>query len=135
MDSRLLTTALRSNAAYSGGSGLALAVGAPALDGPFGVHAGILATVGVSLIGYAAAIIVALRSERLVRPMGFAAVAGDVGWCVAALVLILVTSALTATGEIALAVISIPVAGFAIAQAEGLLNTRPNRRSTPAPTV
>lgn len=118
--SSTLARALRANAVFSTASGVGLAVASPAIDEWSGVPLWLLVAVGVGLLGYAAVLLVGSRRADLVVATGRSAVAGDIGWCVGAAVLIAATSWLTTPGELALAGLSIPVAVLAAWQWHGL---------------
>ena len=116
----LLRAVLRENAVFSAGSGAVLALGSPGLDSWLGVDAWILLALGVGLVAYAASLWVGAGRGETLRLTGQTAIAGDIGWVIGAAVLIAATSWLTRNGEIALAVVSIPVALFATGQIIGL---------------
>ena len=69
---------------------------------------------------YAADLLWFARSPRLLVTGGRLAVIADVVWVIAAAALIAFTAVLTRQGEIALALVSLVVAGFAVAQFVGL---------------
>ena len=116
----LLRSILRENAVFSILSGAVLTAGSPGLDSWLGVHAIVLLIAGVGLIGYGASVWFGASRAATVVETGKVAVAGDVGWILAAVVLIAATSVLTRNGELALAIVSVPVALFAIGQVIGL---------------
>lgn len=115
------STVLRANAAYCIVCGVAMAIGAAALAEWSGAPVGVLVTLGIGLVGYGVAVVVvvASRSGPLVD-IGRVAVIGDIGWLAVTALVIVATGWLTDAGEIALAVISVPVAVFAVAQTIGL---------------
>lgn len=117
---RMLRMALRENAAISGVSGLVLLLGAAWLDGWLGIDWWLLATVGVGLLVYAVDLAWVARDDRLLVPGARMAIAADVAWVLGAVALIAFTAVLTRRGEIALAVVSLVVAGLAAAQWVGL---------------
>jgi hypothetical protein len=116
----LLSRALVENALFSGATGLGLVIGARWLDGWLGLNAWLLAAVGVGLLVYAADLAWLSRSEPWLIPGGRLAVVADIGWIIAAVALIAFTAVLTTPGELALALVSLVVAGFATAQWIGL---------------
>jgi hypothetical protein len=116
----LLSRAMVDNALFSGGTGLVLVIGARWLDGWLGLNAWLLASVGVGLLVYAADLAWLSRSDRWLIPGGRLAVVADIGWVIAAAALIAFTAVLTTRGELALALVSVVVAGFAAAQWIGL---------------
>lgn len=116
----LLSKAMVDNAFFSGATGLVLLIGARWLDGWLGLSAWLLAALGVGLLLYAADLAWLSRSDRWLIPGGRLAVVADIGWVVAAAALIAFTAVLTKQGELALALVSVMVAGFAAAQWIGL---------------
>ncbi len=116
----MLATVMLENAAFSAVSGAVLVAGATGLDSWLGVHAGVLVAVGAGLMVYAVQLFVWYRSPRGLRRGGRMAVAADVAWVLGAVALIAFTDTLTAAGELALAAVSVVVAGFAAAQSAGL---------------
>ena len=80
----------------------------------------LLAGLGVGLVVYAADLLWLARSSRMIVAGGRAAVLADVAWVIAAAALIAFSAVLTRQGELALAIVSIVVAGFAAAQWIGL---------------
>lgn len=128
----LLADALSINAVTSLVTGAVLVVGAPWLDTTLGAPPLVLAGVGLGLVLFAAAILVALGRPTHLRAAARVVVAADAGWVVAAVVVI-AADVLTATGAVLLAGVSAVVAGFAVAQTVGLrragdshlLGTRP----------
>lgn len=113
---RLLKTAMMDNAFVSGISGLVLVVGATGLDTWLGVNQWVLVGVGVGLLGFAADLVWWSRSDRLLKVGGRIAVAADAAWVIGAVLLIAFTGVLTRSGDMALAAVSVVVAGFALAQ-------------------
>lgn len=115
-----LARVLRGNAVFSAVSGIVLVLGALRLDDRWGVPDWLLALVGVGLVIYAAALVVGAGRDDLLVSTGWSAVVGDIGWCGAAVGVIAATDWLTTEGEIALGLVSIPVAVFAVEQWIGL---------------
>ena len=117
----LLSRAMSENALFSGIAGLVLIVGtAFGLDDWLGLNAWLLAALGVGLVVYAADLLWLARSPRWLVRGGMMAVVADVTWVLAAAALIAFTAVLSEQGEIALAIVSLVVAGFAAAQWVGL---------------
>ena len=122
----LLSRALTENAWFSGIAGMVLIAGAAlGLDGWLGVEAWLLAALGVGLVIYAIDLLLVARSPRWIVQGAKAAVLADIAWVVIAAALIGFTAVLSTQGEVALAIVSLVVAGFAAAQWVGLrkLNT------------
>ncbi len=116
----LLSKAMKENAIFSGLAGLVLIVGASGLDGWLGVDAWLLAAIGLGLVVYAADLMWWSRSPRWLVNGGRMAVVADLGWVVAAAALIAFTAVLSSQGEVALALVSVVIAGLAAAQWLGL---------------
>ena len=117
----MLSKAMLENALFSGASGLILIIGAAlGLDDWLGINAWLLVGLGVGLVIYAIDLSFFARSPRWLIPGGRMAVAADVAWVIAAVALIAFTAALSDAGEVALAAVSLIVAGFAVAQWIGL---------------
>ncbi|HDH03329.1 MAG TPA: hypothetical protein ENH15_03690, partial [Actinobacteria bacterium] len=117
---RLLKTAMMENSLVSGISGLVLVAGASGLDTWLGVNVWVLVGAGVGLIAFGAVLIWWSRSSKWLRLGGRIAVVGDTAWVVGAVLLIAFTDVLTGSGEVALAGVTVIVAGFATAQWIGL---------------
>ncbi|MEN8237692.1 MAG: hypothetical protein ABFR53_00685 [Actinomycetota bacterium] len=117
----LLGRALSANALFSGTSGLVLLVGASGLDGWLGVDARVLAGIGAGLMLYAIVLSIWARSQTWLRRGGVFAIAGDSLWVAGAVALIALTSVLTTAGEVALGVVTIAVAAFAVIQVIGVV--------------
>lgn len=120
MRNHLLSRAMVENALFSGATGLVLVIGARWLSGWLVLNAWLLAALGVGLLLYAADLVWLSRSERFLLAGGRLAVVADIGWVIAAAALITFTAVLTTPGELALALVSLVVAGFAAAQWIGL---------------
>jgi hypothetical protein len=116
----LLSKAMQENALFSATAGIVLIAGAPWLDTWLGVNGWLLVAAGVALIVFAADLVWWSRSARLLNSGGRMAVISDIAWVVGAASLIAFTAVLTRQGEIALALVSTVVAGFAAAQWIGL---------------
>ena len=117
----LLAKALTENAAFSAIAGAVMIAGAVlGLDAWLGVDAWLLFVLGVGLVIYAVDLLWVARSPKWLVPGGRAAVIADITWVVVAAALIGFTAVLTRQGEVALAIVSVVVAGFAAAQLVGL---------------
>lgn len=122
---KLLAVALSSNAVFSGGCGLTLAVGAPALAGPLGIPAWLLAGIGAALIAFSGLLLWILADPARLAPGGRTALAADLAWIAGGILLLVgFPSLLTPTGNAALAAVTVVVAVFASGQALGLLRIR-----------
>lgn len=121
----LLRAAMVENGLFSGLSGLAVAVGSPALDVWLGVNQWLLLGVGIGLLSYAALLLVASRRAGLLRPVGQLSVAGDLLWVAGAAGLISLGDVLTGRGNLTLALVTAVVLALAAMQWLGL------RRLTP----
>lgn len=116
----LLGKAMIDNAIVSGLTGLGLTASATSIDDWLGVNAWAIAVVGLGLIGFALDLAFRARSPRWLVKGGKLAVAGDSLWVVGSFALIGFSDVLSPSGEVALAGVSLVVAGFAIAQYIGL---------------
>ena len=116
----LLSNAMQENALFSGISGIVLIAGAPWLDTWLGVNGWLLVAAGVGLIVFASDLVWWSRSAKLLISGGRMAVISDIAWVVGAASLIAFTAVLSRQGELALAIVSVVVAGFAAAQWIGL---------------
>lgn len=119
---RRLRLALRANAVFSGGCGLALVV-AP---GAWAAFIGLpwpwaLAVLGIGLAGFAALAAWTAADVLARRPLAAAIVAADVLWVAASPVAMLAgAGTLTAAGQAAVAAVALAVAALAAAQWTGL---------------
>ncbi|MGI9666870.1 MAG: hypothetical protein ACR2N2_07210 [Acidimicrobiia bacterium] len=119
MSSNLLRNALRLNAGFSAASAAVLIVGGASLATWLGVPTEIVYIVGFGLLPFAA--LAWWTSRTLDRRSTMAIIVGDVVWVVLAFAVIFgVEDAMSAAGAWALALVSIVVADFAIAQTIGL---------------
>ncbi len=114
---------MAANAWFSALSGLALAAAGPFLAGFVGVEGVVLGVVGAGLVVYGLGLAVAARSDSHRILGGKLAVVADAGWVTGAAGLIVGTDLLTVEGEVALGVVSVVVAGFAVAQTHALRKT------------
>lgn len=116
-----LTTSMRTNAVFSAISGLAAIGLALLFDRPLGLEPWLLGVLGIGLIAYGAQLAVWVRSERLTVPGARVATAADVAWVVSAVVILTAfPSAMSTTGRIVFAVVSLVVADLALMQGLGL---------------
>ncbi|MGI9601806.1 MAG: hypothetical protein ACR2QE_07970 [Acidimicrobiales bacterium] len=108
------TRALRTNAAYCAASGVvAIAASGPLAD-RLDLPRWLLAAVGVGLLAYAPIIWFFANRRPVRRTELLAAFWGDVGWCLAAVVLISWPGLLSGAAAASLAVVSAPVLVFAV---------------------
>ncbi|MEZ4217189.1 MAG: hypothetical protein R3E88_11975 [Myxococcota bacterium] len=118
---RTLRTALRANAAFSGGSGLALLAGDgffAALLGAF-QHVGEVQLVGAGLVAFAAVLVALARRAAIPAAAARAVVVADAVWVVGSAVALL-AAPLPTLGAAAVALVALVVAGLAVWQAAGL---------------
>lgn len=116
----LLGKAMIDNAIVSGLTGLGLTASATSIDDWLGLNAWVVAAVGLGLIGFAFDLVIWARSPRWLIKGGKLAATGDTLWVIASLALIGFSDVLSPFGEVAVAGVSVVVAGFAIAQFVGL---------------
>ncbi len=119
MSDRLLRSALVANAGFSALSGAVLVVASVPLAEVLEVPAWLLIVIGAGLIPFALGV---LRTARTPEPSDVRAIiAADVGWVVVAIgVVILAGSAMATTAVVALCVVTVIVADFALLQYVGL---------------
>lgn len=118
---RLLAAVMSGNAAFSGLSGLALTVGSPWLAGWFEVASGPLAAVSVALIGFAAVLVWLVATPSRLRAGARLVVAADLMWILGAGIVIgLPPGALSPSGDVVLAGVTVVVAGLAAGQLVGM---------------
>ena len=111
-----LRNLLGANGLFSAANGLALLGGAAVLDEALGLDVWLLAVCGLMLVGYGASLGLAARAGDPI-PAGRLASAMDVAWVVGAgAILVGFPSAMTGIGRLALLVVSVVVAGFAVLQ-------------------
>lgn len=108
------------NAVFSALTGLVVAFGSGRLDDWLGVDARLLVLLGVGLVVYALDLVWSTRSPDRLAIGGRVAVAADAGWVVGAVALVAATDVLTPSGETDLVVVTLVVAGLAVAQWIGL---------------
>ena len=116
----LLRKALISNAAFSGLSGTTLFVAAPWLSEGMGIPQSIiLRVVGLSLLGFAVALILNATRAEVNRRQAWIAVALDFAWVLGSAALVSL-QLLTASGNWAVVVVADVVLVLALAQTIGL---------------
>ena len=118
--SSLLRKALMSNAAFSGLTGSFLTIAAPWLSQRMGIpEPMILRVAGVSLLGFAAALLLNATHHEIDRKQAWAAVGLDFTWVLGSVVLVSL-QLLTLSGNWAIVAVADIVLLFALAQALGL---------------
>lgn len=117
---QLLRMILRENAAFSVLSGAVLAGGSFALDSWLGVHWAWPLAIGLGLLAYGPMLWIGSSRPQDLVTTGRLAVAGDIGWVAASIVIVAATDWLTSNGDLALLAVTAIVAIFAIGQAIGL---------------
>ena len=127
MSDRLLRIALRANAVFSGVSAGVLIAGGSALAEWLGIPTAIIVLVGLGLVPWAGFAWWTSRTLELTAVRVI--IAGDIAWVVGAIVVLIgFGDDMTTAGVWSLALVSIGVADFAIAQSIGL-----RRLATPVP--
>jgi len=120
---RLLRTALRIDAAASGGLGLVSLAGAPLLAGPVGAPEAALRGVGGFLVVFGIALVVLSTRPTMPVPLVWAVVVGNLAW-VAASAVVALLAPLTVLGTVVAAVQAVGVAVFADLEWLGLRRMR-----------
>jgi hypothetical protein len=124
---------VRSNAVFSGVSGLVLLAGAGALEETLGLEGWILALAGAALVQYGALLWLLAQRHSAVAAATFATVM-DGGWVVGAAGLLLAfPTVMTPVGRSALLAVSVVVLGFAESQFFELRRARGSDRSVAVP--
>jgi len=119
--SRLLRLALRANAAFSTVSGLVLAVTAPLLGPWLGIPPLGLAVVGLGLLPFAWLLFRNAVRTPIHEPEARLAVGADIAWVMGSVALVAFDPlGLALAGRVAVIVIALCVADFALLQALGL---------------
>jgi len=120
---RLLRTALRIDAAASGGLGLVSLAGAPLLAGPVGAPEAALRGVGGFLVVFGIALVVLSTRPTMPVPLVWAVVVGNLAW-VAASAVVALLAPLTVLGTVVAVVQAVGVAVFADLEWLGLRRMR-----------
>lgn len=111
---------LKGNGAFSAANGAVLLFGALWLDGAFGLHAWLLAIVGLGLIGYGILLARLANPEHAISGGKFAT-AMDFAWVVgAAVILLAFPTAMTTVGRVILLAMTVVVAALATEQTMAL---------------
>lgn len=117
----LLAFAMGVNALFSAASGIALLVGAAALEARLGAPAWVLAAVGAGLLAFVAMILWSLADARRLTVGGRMAVGGDAVWIAGAVLLLAAfPEVLSSQGRTALALVTVVVAILGALQTVGL---------------
>ncbi len=128
--SSLLPIAMSINVLFSATTGVVMLAGGWVLEDLLGVHASVLAGLGAALAVFAAGLVWLLANPQHLKVGARLVVAADIGWVVAASVILLGFPAVLApAGQVALAMVSVVVAALATAQTIGL------RRLGPGPVT
>ncbi|MBA3586551.1 MAG: hypothetical protein H0W41_02820 [Chloroflexi bacterium] len=120
----LLQAALTANAAFSGLSGAALALGSAQLGVWLGLDRVVLVGLGLALLGFAALLFAGAARRQLTRIVGWMAIAADVAWIAGAMVVIALGHVLTDEGNVSLTLVTAVVGALAGAQWLGLRQLR-----------
>lgn len=118
-DTTILRRALAANAAFSGITGLFSLLGAGPLSDALGPPTWSLRALGAGLLVFAA--VVAIEAREPGRTGTRQIIAADVGWVIAAAIIVGMTPAwLTDTGRAVIVAVTVVVAAVAAAQWRGL---------------
>ncbi|MDX1567165.1 MAG: hypothetical protein R3223_05140 [Longimicrobiales bacterium] len=121
---RGLRTALRVNAAFSGASGLVIAVASSVLPGLLGAGTTTLyLVIGVFLVAFAVRLALLARGESISRSEALMIVAGDWGW-VAGSAAVIGMGLLTPLGTVLVGATALVVGSFAVWQGRNLPRER-----------
>jgi hypothetical protein len=124
---RLLRSALRANAAFSGLCGLAGAIATAAIAAALGPPEPIVLSQGVTLIGFSAALVwLATRAEISLR-LALTVVVLDLLWVATTAAPLLASGQLTSLGVPIVLGLSVIVLGFAYFQYQGVQRARGSR--------
>jgi len=85
-----------------------------------GLSQRLVVAIGVLLVGYAVLLVFFARSPRWLIPGGRTAVLGDAGWTLGSVAVIAFTDAMTAGGEVALALSAVFTGFFAYLEHKGV---------------
>lgn len=114
----LLTRALRANGLYSTVAGAVLVLASVALAESMEVSPVVLNVVGVGVISFGLAILWLTRSVPVNQGFALGVIAADVSWVIGALMLMVIPGLFA--NKWLLALVSLPVATFAVLQTAGL---------------
>jgi hypothetical protein len=121
VDGPLLRFALFADGAVTGANGVVYLLGAPLLDGPLGLPAGLLAAVGVFLLIYDGLVLRLATRPAMPRAAVAAVIAANAVWVVdSVLALALDWFSPTTAGQLLIAVQAVGVAALATLQYAGL---------------
>lgn len=127
---RLLAAVMSLNAVFSGLCGLGLTVASPWLARWLGVASGLVAAVGVALIGFAAVLVWLLATPSRLRAGARLVAAADLMWILGAGIVIgVLPGALPASGDVVLAGVTVVVGGLAAGQLVGMAKIGPDTAS------
>ena len=126
-----LRTVLRTNAFYSVATGATALVLAGSLGETMEISPWIVRIVGLGVILFGVALLVIFRPPRVDITAARFVVAADIAW-VAAAVIVMAADLMSASGDLILGLVSIPVAVFAVLQYLGI---RLASRETPQELV
>lgn len=118
---------LLGNASFSFATGVGCLIAGPVIAAALNPALPALAVqaMGAALLGFAAALVVIARMERLPRRVVWAIVAMDVGWVLGSVAgLAAFGAGMTAFGASFVWIVALAVAGFATFQAGGLVKSR-----------
>lgn len=117
----MLRKALYANAAFTAVCSLVAIVGASSIGDSFGVEPWVMVLVGAGLLGWAALVSFFARREETRRNEAWLVIAGDELWVIGVIVLLAAfPDALTNTGKLWLAILTLVVATLASVQLLGL---------------
>ena len=134
MNDHLLRTTLTANAVVSGLAGVGMTAFAGVLTEPLGIPVPALAAVGLGLLPWATMLWWARSRDVLLHREVRTAIAGDIAWVLASVVVITLSPGeLTTVGRWAVGVMALGVADFALLQAVGLRRAA-SVGVSPAPT-
>jgi len=121
----MLRKALYANAAFTAVCSLVAIVGASSIGDSFGVEPWVMVLVGAGLLGWAALVSFFARREETRRNEAWLVIAGDELWVIGVIVLLAAfPDALTNTGKLWLAILTLVVATLASVQLLGLKQIR-----------
>jgi threonine/homoserine/homoserine lactone efflux protein len=123
----LIRKALYAKVIFTAICSLVAIVGASTIGEAFGVEAPIMVLVGAALLTWAALVAIFARRQETRRTEAWVVIAGDELWVIGVIVLLaLFPDALTDTGKLWLAILTLVVATLASIQLLGLKQLRSN---------